>query len=175
MIAHLAELVGEIAHQPLHVDLAQHRRRLAHHHGAQAERLQHQPHLGELVGALRQAARAVLADIDDLGQEQRLALHAVGLQLILQALVRQPLVGGVLIDDHHALVGLGDDIGLVQLGTRHAQRVVLAVAVGCLGGSVDARRRRIERRHELHRRFGEAARHRRGVTVAPHSSKRQGR
>ena len=76
-----------------------------------------------------QPARAVLAHLDDLGQQQRLALHALGLELVLELLVQQALVRGVLVDDHHALVGLRHDVGLVQLRARHAQRIVLAVAV----------------------------------------------
>ena len=34
------------------------------------------------------------------------------------ALVNQPLVRGVLVDDHHRIAGLRDDVGLVQLRSR---------------------------------------------------------
>ena len=113
------------------IDLTQNGRRLAYHHGAEAERLEHQAHLGQLGGTGSEAPRAVLAQLDHFGQQQRLALHALGLELVLQPLVHQPLMGGVLVDDHHALVGLGHDVGLVELRARDAQRIV---AVG------DARR-----------------------------------
>ena len=47
-LAELRELVGEVAQEPLDIDLAQERGHLAHHHGARAERLQHEAELGEL-------------------------------------------------------------------------------------------------------------------------------
>jgi len=147
VIAHLGQLVGEVAHQTLDIDLAQDRRRFAHHHGTQAKRLEHQAHVGQLGGASGEPSRAILAHVDDLGQQQRLALHAVGLELILsgRSCSRPALVGGVLVDDHHAMVGLGDDIGLVQLRARHAQRIGRAIAVLRLGGRFDARRQPAER------------------------------
>jgi hypothetical protein len=42
----------------------------------------------------------------------------------LHPLIDQPLVGGVLVDDDHAVAGLGDDVGLVHLGPRRAERIV---------------------------------------------------
>ena len=53
----------------------------------------------------------------------------------LQPLVDQPLVRGVLVDDHHAVGGLGDQVGLVQLRPGDAER---QVGLG-LGGAAAAR------------------------------------
>jgi hypothetical protein len=30
----------------------------------------------------------------------------------------------MLIDDHDAITGLGDDVGFVQLAARHAERII---------------------------------------------------
>jgi hypothetical protein len=141
MIAHLRQLVGKIPHQPLEVDLAQHGRRLAHHHGAHAERLQHQTHLGQFGLPGGEPPRTVLAQFHHFGQQQRLTFHAVGLELVLQAFVHQPLMRSVLIDDHHALIGLGHDVGLMQLGPRNTQWIVAVgdPAPGGIGRHLDAR------------------------------------
>ncbi len=78
----------------------------------------------ETPALLGEAARTVLAHHDHLGQQQRLALDAVGHELVLQLLVQQPFVRGMLVDDHHAFAGLRHDVGLVQLSARHAQREI---------------------------------------------------
>ncbi len=57
-LAHLGQLVGEVAHQPLHVGLTEQRRHLAHHDGAAAERFQGQAQLGQLFRPLSEARRA---------------------------------------------------------------------------------------------------------------------
>ena len=104
------------------VDLAQQRRRLAHQDRAGAERLEDQAEAGQLVGRAHDALGLGGVELDDLGDQQRLARDAAGLHLGLHALVDQPLVRGVLVDDDDAVAGLGDDIGLVQLGAGGAER-----------------------------------------------------
>ena len=43
-------------------------------------------------------------------------------------------MGRVLVDDDHAVGGLGDDIGLVKLGPGHAQGIRFGVLRQGLGG-----------------------------------------
>ena len=57
----------------------------------------------------------------------------------LHALVDQPLVRGVLIDDHQPVAGLRDDVGVVHLRARGAERTVEHVGRGL--GHFDARGR----------------------------------
>ena len=121
-VAELRELVGEIAHQALHVDLAQKRRRFAHHHRALTERLDHQAQFGQLVDTRGQPRDAAFVELDHFGQEQDLARDAGRGDRRFHALVNQPLMRRMLIDDDDAVIGLGDDIGLVQLRPRRAQR-----------------------------------------------------
>ena len=63
-------------------------------------------------------------ELDHLGQQQGLARDAAVGHLGLHPLIDQALVGGVLVDDDHAVAGLGDDVGLVHLGPRGAERIV---------------------------------------------------
>ena len=50
------------------------------------------------------------------------------LEPALQPLVDQALVRGVLVDDDEAVLGLRDDVGLVDLRPRRAERRAIAVA-----------------------------------------------
>ncbi len=90
---------------------------------ARAERLQDQAKLGELAGALGQAGHVRRIEFDHLRKQQPLAGDARTGERGLDALVDQPLVGRVLIDDDDAVLGLGDDVGLVNLAARRAQRI----------------------------------------------------
>jgi len=60
-------VLGEVAQQALHVDLAQQRRRLAHRHRARAEVLDHQAEAGKLAGARGEPRGIGLVELDDLG------------------------------------------------------------------------------------------------------------
>ena len=72
-------------------------------------------------------------ELDDLGREHHLTLDAAQGALALQALIDEPLVGRVLVDDDEAVLGLRHDIGLVQLGARRSQRIGVTVRRGVLG------------------------------------------
>ena len=180
-VADLGELVGEVAHQALDVGFAEQRRDLAHHHGARPEGLHHQTELGELLEARREAGRRLLVEVDDLGDQQALAGHAVLGQGLLHALVDQALMGGVLVDDDHAVVGLGDDIGGVELAARRAQGIARGLLVG--GGRLGAGRGGDqvggERRGIGRRRLGEAGsrmgpeRRRTGAAAAMRAERRR--
>ena len=111
--------------RPCDVGLAEQRRRLAHQHRAGAEGLEHQAERGQLVGrapATRSASAGSSSTTSGISSAWR-ATPPLG-HRGLHPLVDQPLVGGVLVDDDHAVAGLGDDVGLVHLGPRRAQRIV---------------------------------------------------
>ena len=99
-------------------------------HGAQAERLQHQAHLGQLGRACVEPPRAASPSSTTSGSSSTWRFTPSALELRLQPLIDQPLVRGMLVDDHHALGGLRHDIGLVQLRARRAQRIVEAIGRG---------------------------------------------
>src|SRR5437899_1172002 len=71
-----------------------------------------------------------LVELDDLGDEQELPRHPGLLQRGLQALVDEPLMGGVLIDDDEAVAGLRHDVGLVYLGASGAERLIETIGYG---------------------------------------------
>ena len=109
----------------------------------------------KLLGAREQALDVGLVELDDLGDQQDLARDAGLLQRRLQPLVDEALVRGVLVDDDDAVAGLRDDIGLVHLRARGAERPV--EQVGRRLGDLDARvgRRAADIEGRL-RRFGKA-------------------
>ncbi len=97
-----------------------------------------EPH--EVVGPRDQPLDVGLVELDDVGDQQDLPRHAATRQRRLHPLVDQPLMGGVLVDDHHAVAGLRHDIGLVDLGARGAERPVDRVGLGfdsCMRASAD--------------------------------------
>jgi hypothetical protein len=63
-------------------------------------------------------------EIDDFGHQQRLGGDAGAVACRLQALVDQALVGGMGIDDHQPVARLGEDVVVVELGPRGAERAV---------------------------------------------------
>ena len=86
-------------------------------------------------------------EIDDDGAQQYLALDAVLGALALQAFIDDALMGGVLIDDDDAVARLRDDISVVHLRARRAER---RLEIG------RRRRRDIRRRVGGGRKIGEA-------------------
>ena len=120
---HFAQIVGHVAHQALDIHLAQQRRNLADHHGADAKRLNDQTQFLQFGSASGYASGGVLGQLHHLGHQQQLPGDAGGGQLRLDAFVDQPFVGGVLIDDDHAVGGFGHYIGGVQLRPGRAQGV----------------------------------------------------
>src|SRR5262249_5853552 len=70
---------------------------------------------GELVAAGADPLHVGFVELDDLRNEQDLAGDAALLQGRLQALVDEPFVGSVLVDDDDAVARLRHDVGLVHL------------------------------------------------------------
>ena len=81
--------------------------------------------------------------VDHRRQQQRLAAHPAGRMLRPQRLVRQPLMRGVLVDQHQAAVGGDrDDVGVEHLRQRRPERVRPAPASARRSGTRGRRRRR---------------------------------
>ena len=101
----------------------------------------------------RPARAASAGSRSTMGRQQRLPRDAGLGALLLQPLIDEPLVGGVLVDQHQPVAGLGDDVGFVNLRPRRAERGVERVLVG--GADAAARRRRARprrrRRASAHR------------------------
>ena len=106
------------------------RRRLAHRDRARAERLDGEAEARELVGARQQPLDVGLVELDDLGDQQDLPRDAAALERRLHALVDEPLMRGVLVDDDQAVARLRHDVGLVHLRARGAERPVEQVGRG---------------------------------------------
>ena len=117
----LGKVVGNIAQQRRRVGAAEQRRDLADGDSARPEGLDDETELGQLFGTLDEAIDVLFGHVDDLRDQQHLRLDALG-DLPLQPFVDEALVGGVLIDDDEARLGLGNDVGLVDLGARRAER-----------------------------------------------------
>ncbi len=113
--------------KPRCIDVPQQGRRLAHEDRACAERLDHQSKLRQFLRPRDQRLRLRRIEFHDFRNEQRLPAHAAIGEHLLHALIHQPLVRGVLIDDDDAVFGLRDDIGLVNLRPRRAERKELGV------------------------------------------------
>ncbi len=134
--------VGDVGDELSRIDLAELGRRFAHQHGAGAEGLDRKAELLEIGRGVGDARGACFVEFDDLRHEQSLPRDSMLCALTLQPLVDQPLMRGVLIDDHHAVAGLRDNIGLVHLGARGAERRADLL----LGGRLDMRARVRRRR-----------------------------
>ena len=80
--------------------------------------------LGEFIGA-RAASRAAAASPSSTisGSSRVWRGDAVRRQRLLHPLIDEPLMGGMLVDEHDAVGGLGEDVGAVQLRARRAERI----------------------------------------------------
>ncbi len=72
-----------------------------------------QPAFGDLIAMFEEQGRVFLRQLDDFGDQEELPRHAPAGQRGFELFVDDPLMGGVLVHDHDAIGGLGDDVGLV--------------------------------------------------------------
>ena len=134
-VARIRQLVQDIEHQRLGIDLTQNGRGFPHRHRATAEGFDGQAKRLKVLGEFFQARAIAGAQLDDLGDQQGLRGDAVFGHLRLQLFIDQPLMGCVLIDQNHAALGLGHDVVLVHLRPRRAQRK--ALQPGRIRGRID--------------------------------------
>jgi hypothetical protein len=83
-------------------------------------------------------SQAGFIELDDFGEEQRLAGDPAALHRAAHPFEDEALVRGVLVDQDEAVLGLGDDIGLGDLPARDAEREVDRLGTG--RGGLGARR-----------------------------------
>ena len=117
----VGDLVGEVADQRLHIGLAEHGRRLAHRDRARAEALDAEAEAPERLGMRGEPRHVVLGQVDDLRQKQHLRRQRPRPHRLLQRLVDQPLMRGMLVDDDERIARLRDDVVLVDLRPRRAE------------------------------------------------------
>ena len=95
----------------------------AHQHRAGAEGSMTRPSRASSAARVDQRARrAPASSSTTTGDEQDLPLRRRSVALPLHPLVDDALMRGVLVDDDDAVAGLRDDVGVVQLRARRAQR-----------------------------------------------------
>ena len=120
--AQIVDLIENVAQERLNRDSTQKGRGFADGDGAGAEGFDNQPEGCKVIG-MGQQALGIRAKADDLGDQECLTRDAVLIHLVLEALIDQPLMGGMGIDDDHARLGLGDDVVFMELragGTQGA-------------------------------------------------------
>ena len=122
-LAQMHDLVRQIAHEADDVRLSEERGHLAHQNGGGTEALDHKAKGLKIGGPGLDGVSGDLIQLYDLRQQQHLALDAALGQCRFHALINEALVSGVLIDDDHAaVVGLGNHLGVVDLCAGSAKR-----------------------------------------------------
>ena len=122
----LIQLIQHIHQQRLGGHLPQNRRHLPHRHRGPAKPLHRQPKPRQLARRLNHPRRICRRKFNDFRDQQRLRRNPVFGHLPLQPLVDKPFMGRMLVNDDHASVRLRDDVILMHLRPRRAQRVALA-------------------------------------------------
>ena len=126
-----SERVGDVAHEADGIGLGEDRRHLAHRHGTGPETFKRQARGFQFDRMRQQPLDIALIHLDDGGNQQKLACNAGFRALAFQPLVDQALMGGMLIDDDDAIARLGDNIGVMQLRARGAERRIERIRQGC--------------------------------------------
>ena len=120
----LVQGIGEIGEEFRRIGAIEQRRDFPQDHRAGAEAFADETPGRERIRRRVEPVAARAVEFDDVGHEQDLALDARFVALPLQALVDEALMRGMLVDDDDAVGRLRDDIGLVQLRARRAERCV---------------------------------------------------
>ena len=116
------QFCGKIAEQPGDVGLAERRGGRADQHRGRPEALDVEPEPGELKRGLLEPVAIGFVHLDHVGEQEGLARDAVTLRRRAHPFEHEPLVRGVLIDDHQPILGFGDDIGRGDLAARNPER-----------------------------------------------------
>ena len=118
----LAKCDGEIVNERRRGAPFQQRGHFIHRDRARAERLDNETEFREQRARVLDPFNIGLSQLDDRRNEQRLPRDVVAGAGLLQALVHQPLMRGMLIDNDDTIAGLGNNIGIVDLRPRGAER-----------------------------------------------------
>ena len=111
-------MLGEIADKAPDIDFAQHRWRLAHRDRARTKGSMIKPKGPTRRSASTTAQRRLHRVLRFPDQQYRRATP--DLRSPLHTLIYDALMRGVLIDNHEAVAGLRDNVGLMNLGSRSA-------------------------------------------------------
>ena len=120
--AELGDFGGEVGEQARDVGLAERGGDRADQHRGRAEALELEAHAGKLARRAFEPVAIGLVELDHFGDQQRLAGDRAALARGAHPFEHQPLVRGMLVDDHQAVLGFGDDIGRGDLPARDAER-----------------------------------------------------
>ena len=97
-----------------------------------------QPQIGQLGRRRLDPVAVGLVELDHFGNQQRLARDFPAVARGPHAFEDQPLVRGMLVDDHQPVLGFGDDVGRGDLPARNAERIVRNRRGGRLGACLAA-------------------------------------
>ena len=122
-------MLGKVAHEPAAVNLAEQRRGFAQCHRAGSEGFEHDAVTGEFVGARHKPLDVSFVELDDVGDQEKLPRHAGLRNCCLEPLIDDALVRGVLIDNDEPIARLRDDVSVVDLRTRRAERMIELIGV----------------------------------------------
>ena len=120
-------MFGQIVDQPPDINIAKQSGRFPHRDGARAEAFDHQAETGEFLGPRRQPRGIRLVEFDYFRDQQDLPCDSRLVDGRFHALVDDPLMRGVLVDNDQTVAGLRHDISLVQLRARRAEGPVYLV------------------------------------------------
>ncbi len=115
------DLIGQLPNEPLNIDFAQHGWRFANRDRARSETLDGKPHLVEAFRMLHQSVAILFRKIDNFRDKQHLRSGPFGVQRLAHLLEDEPLMRGMLIDDHQPVLGLGNDVIGMHLRARCPQ------------------------------------------------------
>ena len=116
------EAVDEIREQLAKLPRSERRRRFANGDRAGTERLDDEPELLEELRLLEELGAIGRVEVDDFGRQHDLPFDAARRSFALQPLVDEALMRGMLIDDDETVARLRDDVILMELGARRAER-----------------------------------------------------
>ena len=111
--------------RPFYIRLPEQSRHLPHHDRAGAEFFDGKPQFLELGHAFAQSINGGFIQFNDFRDQEALALCAAVRERFLHALIDEPFMRRMLIDNHNACRRLGHDIGFVDLCPGRTQREVL--------------------------------------------------
>ena len=151
-----AQFRCQIFDQAFNIGIAEKGRRFPHRNRAVTEGFEHETEFGKFTGTLCQHIGVIRIECDDGRNEQPLRRDATIRQHPLQALVDEPLVRRVLIDDDEAIARLCHDVILMHLRTHRAERAIQQGLRKIREARTAIRTRLIESRKRRLRSFPEA-------------------